>query len=156
MHIYITQSFWTGTKVIRRKHIVQPIGFDACSSTCCQWDGRMCQRHGSDQTPTLLLESKNHVSINVYNADDWTSGCVGPGIFNWFVCCLSVTEHRWEAIQLAALNTLWPRQNGRQYADDTFKWIFLNENVWISIKISQKFVLNGRINNIPTFVQIMA
>ena len=28
---------------------------------------RMCQRHGSDQTPTLLFESKNHVSINLYN-----------------------------------------------------------------------------------------
>ena len=40
IYIYIsTQSFWTGTKVIRRKHIVQPTGFGACSSTCCQWDG---------------------------------------------------------------------------------------------------------------------
>ena len=42
IHIYIyilTQSFWTGTKVIRRKRIVQPTGFGACSSTCCQWDG---------------------------------------------------------------------------------------------------------------------
>ena len=28
---------------------------------------RMCQRHGSDQTPTLLFESKNHVSIHLYN-----------------------------------------------------------------------------------------
>ena len=28
---------------------------------------RMCQSHGSDQTPTLLFESKNHVSINLYN-----------------------------------------------------------------------------------------
>ena len=28
---------------------------------------RMCQRHGSDQTPTLLLESKDHVSINSYS-----------------------------------------------------------------------------------------
>ena len=28
---------------------------------------RMCQRHGSDQTPTLLFEFKNHVSINSYN-----------------------------------------------------------------------------------------
>ena len=38
--IYIlTQSFWTGTKVIMRKHIIQPTGFGACSSTCCQWDG---------------------------------------------------------------------------------------------------------------------
>ena len=40
IYIYIlTQSFWAGTKVIRRKHIIQPIGFAACSSTCCQWDG---------------------------------------------------------------------------------------------------------------------
>ena len=28
---------------------------------------RMCQRHGSDQTSTLLFESKNHVSIHSYN-----------------------------------------------------------------------------------------
>ena len=28
-----------GTKVIRRKHIIQPTGFGACSSTYCQWDG---------------------------------------------------------------------------------------------------------------------
>ena len=28
---------------------------------------RMCQRHGSDQTPTFLFESKNHVSIHLYN-----------------------------------------------------------------------------------------
>ena len=28
---------------------------------------RMCQRHGSDQTPTLLFESQNYVSINSYN-----------------------------------------------------------------------------------------
>ena len=27
----------------------------------------MCQRHRSDQTPTLLFESKNHVSIHLYN-----------------------------------------------------------------------------------------
>ena len=36
LYIYIlTRSFWAGTKVIRRKHIVQPTGFGACSSTCC-------------------------------------------------------------------------------------------------------------------------
>ena len=37
-------------------------------------------------------------------------------------------------------NTLGPRQNGRHFADDTFKCIPLNENVWISIKIFLKFV----------------
>ena len=35
----LTQSFSTGTKVIRRKHIILPIGFGACSSTCYQLDG---------------------------------------------------------------------------------------------------------------------
>ena len=54
------------------------------------------------------------------------------------------------------LNTLRPRQNGRRFADDTFKRIFLNENVRISIKISLKFVTKGPINNIPALVQIMA
>ena len=39
------------------------------------------------------------------------------------------------------LNTLRPRQNGRHFADDIFKCIFLNENKQISIKISLKFVL---------------
>ena len=37
-----------------------------------------------------------------------------------------------------------------------FKCIFLNENAWISIKISLKFVPKGQINNIPALVQIMA
>ena len=52
--------------------------------------------------------------------------------------------------------TLRPRQIGRHFSDDTFKRIFLNENVWILIKISLKFVPKGRINNIPSLVQIMA
>ena len=53
-------------------------------------------------------------------------------------------------------NTWRPRQNGRPYVDDTFKRIFLNENVRISIKISQKLVPKGPINNNPAMVQIMA
>ena len=52
--------------------------------------------------------------------------------------------------------TLRPRQNGRRFTDDTFKRIFLNENVRISIKISLKFVPKGPINNNPSLVQIMA
>ena len=53
-------------------------------------------------------------------------------------------------------NTMRPRQNCHHFADDTFKHIFLNENVRILIKISQKFVPKGPINNIPALVQIMA
>ena len=56
----------------------------------------------------------------------------------------------------AVVNTLRPRQHGRRFAYDTFKRIFLNENVRISIMISLKFVPKGPINNIPALVQIMA
>ena len=48
------------------------------------------------------------------------------------------------------------RQNGRHFADDILKCIFLNENVWISIRISLKFVPRGAINDIPALVHIMA
>ena len=54
------------------------------------------------------------------------------------------------------VNSSPPGQNGRHFADDLFKSIFLNENVWISIKISLNFVSKGPINNIQALVQIMA
>ena len=57
---------------------------------------------------------------------------------------------------LTQINTLRPRQNGRHFADDIFKRIFFNENVWISIKISLKFVPKGPINIIPAMFRIMA
>ena len=55
-----------------------------------------------------------------------------------------------------SVNTLRPRQNGRHFADDIFRCIFFNENVWTSLKFSLKFVPDVRINNIPALVQIMA
>ena len=48
-------------------------------------------------------------------------------------------------------NSLRPRQNGRH-----FPMHFFNEDVWISRKISLKFVPGVRINNIRPLVQIMA
>ena len=55
-----------------------------------------------------------------------------------------------------SVNTLRPRQHGRHFADNIFKCIFLNENIWIPIIISLRFVPMGPINNIPALVQIMA
>ena len=43
-----------------------------------------------------------------------------------------------------------------RFPDNIFKCIFLNENVWILIKISLKLVPKGPINNIPSLIQIMA
>ena len=61
----------------------------------------------------------------------------------------------WISCSTSSIKTLRPRQNGH-FPDDSFKCIFLNENVWISINISPKFVPKGPINNIPALVQIMA
>ena len=74
------------------------------------------------------------------------------------VCCMNVISC---AIVLmvfimAIVNTMRPRQDGCHFADDIFKRIFLNENVWIPIKISLKFVPKSPINNIPALVHIMA
>ena len=48
------------------------------------------------------------------------------------------------------------RQNGRHFKDNIFKCIFLNENVWILIKVRLKFAPKGPINNILALVQITA
>ena len=47
--------------------------------------------------------------------------------------------------------TEWP-----PFSRNTFKRIFFNENVTISIEISLKFVPEGPTNIIPALVQIMA
>ena len=57
-YIYLlTQSYWTGPKVIRRKHIIQPTGFGACYSTCCQWDG--------EDVPAPWQRSNSHTLVRV-------------------------------------------------------------------------------------------
>ena len=72
IYIYIlTQSFWTGTKVIRRKHIMQPTGFGACSSTCSQWDG--------EDVPAPWERSNSHPPVRVQKS------CVNQ--FIWYNIC---------------------------------------------------------------------
>ena len=45
---------------------------------------------------------------------------------------------------------------GGESTVDILQCIFVNEDIWISINISLKFVSNGQINNNPALVQIMA
>ena len=52
------------------------------------------------------------------------------------------------------LNSSPPRQNGRHFADDTFKCNFVNEIFGILIKISLKFVPKGPIDNDPALVKL--
>ena len=69
--------------------------------------------------------------------------------WNGSIMPYGITRPQW-------VNTLSLRRNEQHFADDIFKRIFFNENVWISIKISLKFVPKGPINNIPALVHIMA
>ena len=52
--------------------------------------------------------------------------------------------------------TLRTKQNGCHFPDDIFKCILLNENAWISVKISLMFVPKGPINTILALFQIMS
>ena len=88
----------------------------------------------------------------------WSSWSCGTPIIIWFQlkstfwsdsCWLG--RNLWNCI----ISTLRPRQNGHHFPG-IFKCIFLNENVWIVIKISLNFVPKGPINNISVLVQIMA
>ena len=77
------------------------------------------------------------------------------------ITCPSWSLHwRWgnrATWEIVIFDTLRPIQNGRNFADDTFKHIFLKENVRISIKISLKFVPSlSPIDNIPALFQVMA
>ena len=80
------------------------------------------------------------------------------------ICCLRMLSKPleetllWEFVFISYIhfNTLRLRQNGCHFPDNIFKCIFLNENVWILLRISLKFLLKFQINNIPAMVQIMA
>ena len=49
-------------------------------------------------------------------------------------------------------NSSPPGQNGRRFADDILKCIFMNERFCILIQISLKFVPKDPINNNPALV----
>ena len=50
------------------------------------------------------------------------------------------------------VNSSSPGQNGRHFADDIFKCIFLNEKARVLTKISLNFVPKGPINHNPLLV----
>ena len=53
-------------------------------------------------------------------------------------------------------STHWGRDEGPPFRRRHFRTHFLNDNIWISNKITRKFVSKGPINNIPALVQIVA
>ena len=101
-----------------------------------------------------VCSAYNDNKANIYQEEDFT-GIQCLCRFITMSESKTASEHHWVPCN-DAINTLRPRQNGRHFPDNIFNWILLNENVWISIDISLKFVPKGTIYNIPTLVQVMA
>ena len=58
--------------------------------------------------------------------------------------------------RINTFNSSPPRQNGRHFADDVFKYIFMNEKLYILFQIALKFILQGPIDNKWALVQVVA
>ena len=101
---------------------------------------------------TAFLSEKSEVSGLIFSRIPFH--ITGPlWLIHVKLCKISTISPGWLTATLETVlkhfNRLRPRQNEQHFADDIFKCIFFNENVWISIKISLKFVAKGPINNIP-------
>ena len=95
----------------------------------------------------LWNDSKNEYLFKSPKTDSASQGLMG-GLHMWDQNIFQHT-HKTYALFL----TQW---NVHHFPDETFKWIFLNENIRISTKMALKFVSKGPINKIPALVHIMA
>ena len=99
-------------------------------------------------TKIIINNGDNSLFPLTYQSNSWSTNCNSLPISY-------IHDYPQLMIWTGKVNTLRPRQDGRHFADDMFKCIFLNENVWILIEISLKFVSKGSINNNPALFQIM-
>ena len=97
-------------------------------------------------TVHLVHFFNKQICITLYSGNSW------PGMICTRVLQCSKTSGEW-----TILFTHWGRDEmDKHFVDDIFKFIFFNENFWISIRISIKCFPKGPIENIPALVQIMA
>ena len=75
---------------------------------------------------------------------------------SWHIIREGASRSAYNASKIQILNTLRLRRNVRLFTGGLYKCIFLNENLGLSIKISLKFVPEGSVNNVSSFIHIMA
>ena len=86
--------------------------------------------------PSLSL--RDQCTISQHWPMQWLVTCSMP---NHYLNQCGPTEYMHASIiNPQRVSTLRPRQNGCHFTDDIFKCIILNENFWISNKISLKYV----------------
>ena len=122
---------------------------------------RFLQTNTAINSTTVVGDSLQMPKIGLMLLTGAAENCKANAARNHDMVC-TTTNHpsqrhlRGQYFYCTTINSLRPRQNGRHFADDIFKCIFVNENAWISLKNSLKFVPKVRINNIAALVQIMA
>ena len=107
------------------------------------------------QLKSLLMEEKNIYPILRRQLYDWWCLCDGriPDNDNHGIGLVFL---HYCVLKIRSFNTSRLRQNGRHFTDDISICIFWNENVWMSITSSFKFVPRSPIDTTPALVQIMA
>ena len=98
---------------------------------------------------TLSVVISSRTVNNIYNRTSWLYSIwfdVNNAVNSQQVP-IDLVRTRCEVSLWLSVNSYPPGQNGRHFADDIFKRIFLNEKVWIVIKSSLKFVPKGPIGN---------
>ena len=103
-----------------------------------------------------LEKERSDVVLSAVSADDLAPFGAKSSAGTVLTQCTFIT---YMGLALKGLiNNLYLTHWGRAkcFADNIFKYIFLNKNVWIWLKISLKFAPKVWINNIQKLVQIMA
>ena len=117
---------------------------------CVMWEGQALSHDTKFSNCRCEIVGRRVIFIwSLIHGSSWSGlikaepGCVieraqlDPSHLCWehmhpFIHCLGGSP--------ASFNTLGRRENGRHSAEDIFKCPFLNENVWISLRISLEFV----------------
>ena len=107
-----------------------------------------------------LLKKINNIYSHQYNIMSWHSWKKST-IFTvisttLWADTLEKNQQYLRGNSTEVVNTLRLRHNGCHFQTTFSNVFFLNENIWISTKISLNFVPEGVINSIPALVQIMA
>ena len=123
-------------------------------------------RWGIRQSPNISQHRQNQSPAGM--TELWKRNVLpwrpSPELLYWYpLICLYWRRLIWRSgvtvvntLRPALFNTLRPRQNGRQFGDGHFKFIFLSRKYCYLIKMSLQFVCNGPINKKQTLFQIMA
>ena len=112
---------------------------------CLPW------RRNSSTCVILMLTSGWQWKYTFYVSVSWRKFITTMVNFTWWF----IAQSEFTTIVIFNVNTWRPEYSHSHFADDIFKCILLNENIWIALEISVRFVPKVRINKFLALFQIM-